>query len=66
MRWRGERGGSTSARGALGGRGSLVGAHSTGRAPAHSMHCPGIGRCVSQIDRGRRMTVNAAFRSCAR
>lgn len=33
MRWRGEREGSTSARGALGGRGcgSLVGAHSTGR-----------------------------------
>eukprot|EP01046_Picozoa_sp_COSAG06_P062113 COSAG06_NODE_13887_length_1208_cov_8.634806_1_plen_115_part_10 len=32
----------------------------------HSMHCPGIGSSDSQIDRGRRMTVNAAFRSCAR
>eukprot|EP01046_Picozoa_sp_COSAG06_P047691 COSAG06_NODE_6983_length_2687_cov_5.125966_3_plen_69_part_01 len=32
----------------------------------HSMHCPGIGSSCSQIDRGRRMTVNAAFRSCAR
>jgi hypothetical protein len=38
-----------------------------GAAPAlHSMHCPGIGSSDSQIDRGRRMTVNAAFRSCAR
>ena len=27
---------------------------------------PGIGRCDSQIDRGRRMTVNATLRSCAR
>ena len=32
----------------------------------HSMHCPGIGSSCSQIDCGRRMTVNAAFRSCAR
>jgi hypothetical protein len=32
----------------------------------HSMHCPGIGSSDSQIDRGRRMTVNATFRSCAR
>jgi hypothetical protein len=32
----------------------------------HSMHCPGIGSSCSQIDRGRRMTVNATFRSCAR
>ena len=26
------------------------------------MHCPGIGSSDSQIDRGRRMTVNATFR----
>jgi len=35
-------------------------------AAAHSMHCPGIGAADSQIDRGRRMTVNATLRSCAR
>ena len=32
----------------------------------HSIHCPEIGAAGSQIDRGRRMTVNATLRSCAR
>ena len=36
------------------------------RAHIHSMHCPEIGEAPSQIDRGRRMTVNATLRSCAR
>ena len=49
---------------ALKGRAGLRPASRSAR--AHSMHCPGIGSSCSQIDRGRRMTVNAAFRSCAR
>ena len=46
-------------------------AASTARASAASAQLAilgraGIGRCDSQIDRGRRMTVNATLRSCAR
>ena len=38
------------------------------RRRGQSIHCPGIGTSGSdsQIDRGRRMTVNATLRSCAR
>ena len=47
-------------------RGARKGTPCTAPRSLHSIHCPGIGRCDSQIDRGRRMTVNATLRSCAR